>query len=157
MQTATDFQLRRDPYGKLVLTLADGSVHAGVVPVRAFPITSPDAGIAVVSTDGRELLWLERLEDAAQEMASLLREELQSREFMPHIRAIRQVSSFATPSTWEVETDRGTTSFILKSEDDIRRLSGGALLISDNNGIQYLIRDRSSLDNASLRILGRFM
>ena len=157
MNPAADFQLRRDPYGKLVLTLTDGSAHAGVVPVRAFPITSPDSGIAVISTDGRELLWLDRLEDASEDMAALLREELQSREFMPHIRAIREVSSFATPSTWQVETDRGATSFILKSEDDIRRLSGGALLISDNNGIQYLVRDRSALDSASLRILGRFM
>lgn len=157
MNPAADFKLRRDPYGKLVLTLADGSVHAGVVPVRAFPITAPDSGIAVISSDGRELVWLEHLEDATQEMAALLHEELQSREFMPHIHAIREVSSFATPSTWQVETDRGATSFTLKSEDDIRRLSGGALLISDNNGIQYLVRDRAALDHASLRILGRFM
>ena len=157
MNPAAAFQLRRDAYGKLVLTLADGSELAGVVPVRAFPITAPDSGIAVISTDGRELLWLDRLEDASEDMAALLREELQSREFMPRILAIREVSSFATPSTWQVETDRGATSFTLKSEDDIRRLSGGALLISDNNGIQYLIRDRSALDSASLRILGRFM
>lgn len=157
MPAAADFQLRRDPYGKLALTLADGTVHSGVVPVRAFPITAAESGIALVSSDGRELLWFDRPEDIPTEAAALLHEELNSREFMPLISAIREVSSFATPSTWQVDTDRGSTRFVLKSEDDIRRLSGGALLISDNHGVQYLIRDRLALDGTSRRLLGRFM
>ncbi|MBS0330036.1 MAG: DUF1854 domain-containing protein, partial [Proteobacteria bacterium] len=64
---------------------------------------------------------------------------------------------FATPSTWTVETDRGETRFILKGEEDIRRLGAAALLISDSHGVQYLIRDLSRLDKTSRRLLDRFM
>ena len=35
------FQLTRNPHGRLVLTLADGTAHEGVTPVRAFPIAAP--------------------------------------------------------------------------------------------------------------------
>lgn len=152
-----DIRLHRDRYGKLVLTEADGTTHHGITPMRAFPIAAPEEGIALVGSDGHELLWLDRLEQLPAEAATLIREELANREFMPEVHAIRAVSSFATPSTWTVDTDRGTATFILKSEDDIRRLPGNGLLISDSNGIQFLIRDRVTLDRHSLRLLGRFM
>ena len=47
----TDFQLRRDSFGKLILT-AGGEEHVGVVPVRAFPIQSPAKGISLVRDGG---------------------------------------------------------------------------------------------------------
>ena len=93
------------------------------MPVHAFPITAPAEGVALVSADGHELAWIDRLTELPDEDALLLEEELASREFMPEIRGIRHVSSFATPSTWQVETDRGRTTFVLKGEDDIRRLA----------------------------------
>lgn len=157
MSQALDFQLARDAFGKLVLTAADGTVHAGVVPVRAFPITAPAQGIALVSGDGHELAWLPTLEALPADLAGMVRDELASREFMPEIRRILKVSSFATPSTWTVATDRGETSFILKGEDDIRRLAGPALLIADSHGIQFLVRDRNALDAHSRRVLDRFL
>ena len=83
--------------------------------------------------------------------------DLATREFIPEIRRIRNVSSFVTPSTWHVETDRGKTSFILKGEEDIRRLASPSLLIADSHGVQFLIRDRFSLDHHSRKILDRFL
>jgi hypothetical protein len=56
-----------------------------------------------------------------------------------------------------VETDRGDAYFVLKAEEDIRRLSAPSLLIVDSRGIQFLIRDPRALDDASRRILERFM
>jgi len=152
-----DFQLSRDAFGKLTLTTTDGIVHSGVVPVRAFPISAPGQDISLVSSDGHELAWLPNLEALPADLANLVREELANREFMPEIRHILKVSSFATPSTWTVTTDRGETSFILKGEDDIRRLAGPALLIADSHGIQFLIRDRNVLDGHSRKILDRFL
>ncbi len=57
-----NFTLIRNPFGRLVFTGADGEVHEAVVPVRAFPIGAPDDGIALVSTEGHELVWIDRLE-----------------------------------------------------------------------------------------------
>jgi hypothetical protein len=153
----TTLQLIRDAHGQLQLTAADGSVHAGVVPVRAFPIAAPGEGIALVGADGHELAWIERLGDLPETTRQLVEEELASREFIPEIRRLRQVSTFAIPSTWEVETDRGETRFVLKGEEDIRRLGAATLLIGDSHGVQYLIRDLFSLDKTSRRLLDRFM
>ena len=149
------FDLSRDPFGHLVLALPGW--QGRVVPVRAFPLAAPDEGIAMVAEDGREVAWIERLGDLADGQRTLVGEELASREFMPEIRRILGVSSFATPCTWRVETDRGSTSFILKGEDDIRRFAGQELLVADFNGIQFRIRDPHALDRNSRRILDRFL
>jgi hypothetical protein len=56
-----------------------------------------------------------------------------------------------------VETDRGETRFVLKGEEDIRRISHSTLLIADNHGIEFLIRDIQALDKASRKFLDRFL
>jgi hypothetical protein len=76
---------------------------------------------------------------------------------MPEIRRVLGVTGYATPCTWRVETDRGDTELLLKAEEDIRRLSGTALLIVDGRGIQFLIRNPQTLDPNSRAILDRFL
>ena len=152
-----NFQLIRNPFGRLVFTATDGTMHEAIVPVRAFPIGAPDEGIALVSTEGHELAWIDRLESLPAETAALIREELESREFVPVIRRIRSVSSFACPSTWDIDTDRGDALLVLKGEEDIRRLGRDKLLIADTHGIQYLVRDLTALDRPSRKILDRFL
>lgn len=151
------FALSRNPFGRLRLVTADGIAHDGVVPVRAFPISNPAQGISLVSPDGHELAWIERLDSLPADVRALVEEELNAREFMPEIRRIHKVTSFATPSSWSVATDRGDFTFILKGEEDIRRVAGGTLLIADSHGVQFLIRDLYALDRPSRRILDRFL
>lgn len=152
-----DFELSRDAFGRLVLRGADGVEHVGVVPVRAFPIAAPEEGLSLVSADGRELAWIERLDALDPAQRGLVEQDLGSREFVPEIRAIHAVSSFATPSTWTVDTDRGPTTLVLKGEEDIRRLARTSLLIADRHGVQYLVRDIGALDRASRKLLDRFL
>ena len=153
----TPFQLERDAHGQLVLTTADGLRHPGVVPVRAFPIAAPNEGLSLVDGDGREIAWVASLDTLATPLRALITDELLSREFTPVISRIVSVSTFSTPSIWQVETDRGITSFVLKGEEDIRRLSEGALWIADSHGIQFIVRDRRALDRRSRRLLERFL
>ncbi|HQR02601.1 MAG: DUF1854 domain-containing protein [Proteobacteria bacterium] len=153
----SDFTLSRDALGRLTFIDAQGIRHESVVPVRAFPIAAPDHGVALVSPDGHELCWIPHLSDLADSERMLVESELASREFMPQIHHLKQVSSFATPSTWSVETDRGDTEFVLKGEEDIRRLGQGMLMIADSHGIQFLIRDLAALDRHSRRLLDRFL
>lgn len=154
---AGDFQIHRNRFGQLVFTAPDGATHTDVEPVRAFPIAAPREGIALMDGTGCEVMWIPKLDDLPEETRRLLEEELESREFMPEIRRVRGVSGYATPCTWQVETDRGDASFVLKAEEDIRRLAAPALLIVDSRGIQFLIRDPRALDETSRRILERFM
>lgn len=156
MKRDDDFHLERDGHGRLVLLHA-GERHEGVMPVRAFPLAAPEEGLSLVGTDGRELLWIARLAELSAPLRALIDEELASREFTPVIRHIRSVSTFATPSTWEIATDRGDTRLVLKGEEDIRRLGRGALLIADTHGIQFLVPDLLALDKRSKRLLERFL
>ena len=155
--TTIDFQLERNALGRLVLIDAAGRRHEGVVPVRAFPIAAPLEGLSLLGIEGQELAWLSNLDHAPSAMRALLEEELAQREFVPVIQSIKSVSTFSTPSTWTVETDRGEAKFVLKGEEDIRRLEGPDLLIADSHGIQFLVRDRWALDRHSRRLLERFL
>ncbi len=152
-----DFSLSRDSFGKLNLIDANGVLHEGVAPVRAFPIQAPEEGLSLVNADGKEVAWLDRISDLSPDMADIVREELAGREFMPVITRIIDVGSYACPSTWTVATDRGDTSFVLRGEEDIRRIGSVSLLVSDSHGIHFLIRDQFELDKHSKRILDRFL
>ncbi|WP_350282624.1 DUF1854 domain-containing protein [Nitrosomonas sp.] len=152
----SDCQLSRNAFGKLVVTTKD-QIHEGVVPVRAFPITAVSEGVALVDGHGHEVIWIDSLAELPETERILIEQELASREFMPEIKHIDKVSNFATPSIWQVQTDRGETCFTLKGEEDIRRLSPTTLLITDSCGIHFLIRDRSALDRHSNKLLDRFL
>ena len=154
---STDIQLRRDPFGKLVFTGEDGIDVVGVIPVRAFPIQAPTRGISLVRDGGKEVAWIDDLATAPAHVRDLVTEELEGREFIPEIEHIREVSSFATPCTWFVKTDRGETQFVLKVDEDIRRVGEASLLIADNHGINFLVRDMFKIDKHSRKILDRFL
>ena len=149
-------QLERDALGRLVLIDAQGISHIGVHPVRAFPITAPVAGIGIMDQSGKELYWYPSLAEIPGSELALIEEELAAREFMPVIEKITKVSTFATPSIWDIETDRGPTRIRLKGEEDIRRIAGNTLLIADSNGLQFLIKDSTQLDKISRKLLDRF-
>jgi hypothetical protein len=153
----TPWRLSRNAFGRLVFIAADGEVHDGITPARAFPISAPDQGVALIDRYGHELVWIDRLDDLSSEVRELVEADLARREFMPEVKRIHSVSNYATPSTWYVGTDRGKTSFVLKGEEYIRRLMPSALLITDSQGIHFLIRDRFALDHNSRRILDRFL
>ena len=148
----SDFFLSRNESGRLVLTLPNGQVHVGVVPVRA-----PEQFLAFMSTEGKEVVWVDDLTRLPQETLALIAEEIASREMMPVIQRILSVSTLSTPSTWEIMTDRGATKLILKGEEDIRRLSGSTLMITDSHGLRFMLPDMQALDKNSRRILDRFL
>ncbi|CAN5271841.1 DUF1854 domain-containing protein [soil metagenome] len=154
---ALDFQLERDAFGRLVLIDAQSERHAGVVPVRAFPLTAPEDGLSLVGSDGRERIWIGSMAQLSSGVRALLEAELAVRDFAPMLLRLHKVSSFGVPSTWTVSTDRGKTQFVLKAEEDIRRLAGGALLIASASGVQFRIPDAKALDRASRKLLERFL
>jgi hypothetical protein len=149
-------QLKRDALGQLVFVDSNDTPHVGVHPVRAFPITAPGAGIGIMNQEGKELCWYPDVSAIPEAELGLIEEELAAREFMPVIEKITRVSTYATPSIWDIETDRGPTRIRLKGEEDIRRIAGNTLLIADSNGMQFLIKDSTELDKMSKNLLDRF-
>jgi hypothetical protein len=152
-----NFTLSKNAFGQLCFKSEAGQFYEQVLPVKAFPISLPEQCIAIVDRDGHELVWLDDLNQVSTENQRMIKEELANREFMPVLTKIAEVSSFATPSTWTVETSRGATHFVLKGEEDIRRISKDTYLVSDNHGVQYLIENIQLLDKHSRRLLDRFL
>ena len=150
------FVLRRDPFGVWVLQLTDGTVHEQVVVVRAFPISHPESGFSILNRQGHELVWVDDLQALALHEREALLQAVAEREFMPEIERLDRVSGFIAPCTWHVQTNLGPTQFLLKGEEDIRRMSGQTWLVADGHGVQYLIRDLSRLDRHSRKLLDRF-
>lgn len=156
--SAPDFDLRRNAHGQWVCRLPDGTEHSGVQAVRAFPLNAPDEAISLVGPDGTELVFVPLLNDLAPPLLQAVQDALSEREMVPVIERIVSVSTFATPSTWEVQTDRGPTRLVLKVEEDIRRLPGQRrLLITSSHGLVFEVPDRTRLDRASRRLLERFL
>ncbi|MFG5408667.1 DUF1854 domain-containing protein [Piscinibacter sakaiensis] len=148
--------MQRNAHGRLELS-RDGAPPEEVTPVRAFPLAAPDEGLSLVGGDGHERLWIDRLDALPAAPRALLEAELAEAEFMPRITRIVAVSTFSTPSTWQLQTDRGDTTLVLEGEEDIRRLDGNALLVTDAQGIAFLIPDAKALDRGSRRLLERFL
>ena len=151
------FDLQRDAFGRWALEMPDGTRYCPVTALRAYPVSAPDAGVALMDADGHEIVWIDELAQLDAPLRPKLLQALTEREFLPEILQLTEVSSFATPSTWSVVTDRGVTQFLLKGEEDIRRLTGTVLLINDANGVQFMIRDLAGMDKHSRKLLDRFL
>ncbi|MEN6458459.1 MAG: DUF1854 domain-containing protein [Thermoguttaceae bacterium] len=153
-----DFSLKRDAWGQIVLTYADGRQVVGVEPARAFPISSPDGMLSICDAEGRELVCVEEVAALQPELRRVLEEELARREFVPVVVRIEEVDAEADPSRWRVQTDRGPTEFFMEDSDNgVRRLGPTRILLVDSHGIRYLIPNTRQLDTASRRILDRYL
>ena len=151
------FALRIDPFGRLVYRDTTGQEYQDAVPVRAYPITDPGHWVSICDAEGRELRCIEDLAALPAALRTTLEEELARREFVPQIRRVILVSSYLEPAEWEVETDRGPTRFVLKTEDDVRRLGPFSALLQDSQGIRYLVPDTRNLDPYSRRAVDRYL
>lgn len=156
--SAIDISLHRNAHGRLCLTEADGTVHAGLTPVRAFPIAAPDELISLVGANGKEVFWIERMDAMPEPIQALLAEEFAVREFVPEVLCIEAIDAISVPSVWTVLTDKGSAQLGLKAEEDIRKLDGRHhLLITSRDGVQYRITDAQKLDKQSQKFLELFL
>jgi hypothetical protein len=148
--------LYRDSRGRLVFTDDDGREHAGVEPVRAFPISDPDRHISLVDPHGRELLMVPDLADLPADDRKLLVQMLTEREFLPRVERVVHVARNKEPHIWDVQTDRGAVQFLMR-EDDIRRLGPTRAILIDMHGVRYYIPDSRQLDAKSRRFLSQYL
>lgn len=150
---AAGWALARRHDGGLDFVTAAGVCHADVDIRRAFPLSAPEAGVAVVSATGHELAWVESLGAAPEGLRQFLDKELDRREFVPLIERIESISE-ARPAEWSVVTDRGAHRFSVAHPDDVARRPEGTF-VTDTAGIRYRLAPQDSLDLPSRRLLER--
>lgn len=151
------YQISKNKNGSIALEDTQGRMYENIRITRAFPISDPEHGFSIVDQDGHELVWFHQIDELTPLEQEIITQALAQIEFIPVIANINGVNTFALPSIWEIDTDRGPTRLKLKSEQDIRRISDHALLITDADGIQYLVKDRRTLNKPSKKILDRFL
>ncbi len=151
--SVTGMKLYVDSQGQLIVQDSMGNQWINVRPVRLFPLSQPDRWISLIDSAGREIVCIDDPAQLGQSQKNVLIGELERREFVPIVKRIISVSGNSEPCQWQVETDRGLTSFILKDENDVRRLGDHSVLVVDSYSIRYLIPDRKTLDAHSRRII----
>jgi hypothetical protein len=151
------FSLEHDRWDRLVLIDEDGRRFEDVAPVRAFPLSAPDRSITICDADGRELIYIDRIENLDEPVRSVLEAELAGREFLPLILRILNTPGETEPSTWTVQTDRGVVTFELDGDDSVHRHDAHGLSIVDSQGIRYEVPDVRKLDSHSRRVLEVFL
>src|SRR5262249_9784833 len=148
-ESSANFGLERDQWGQLVFIGADGKRLEKVGPTALFPISEPERWVLIRSADWDEMGCVGDSGKLPTDVWQLLKEELAQREFVPVIERIVRVSGNSEPCEWQVETDRGPTRFVLKSEEDVRRIGEQQILILDAHGTRYHIPDLSAVDAKS--------
>ena len=150
------FMLERNERRQLVL-VDGGERIVDVEPVRAFPLSDPRRMISIVDSRGREVRFIESLDAIPEATRKVIESELALREFVPTLLRVVNAPEHTEPATWQVETDRGITTFELESEDSVHRRGPYRVSIVDSHGIRYEIPDTRKLDYHSKRVLDRFL
>ena len=151
---AKGIRLSRASGGGLLLTLPDGRSFAGVQVVRAAPLSQPNCYICFLDSDGREILMMHDLSDLAPEDRLLIEEELRMRYITSVIRRVISLRREGGTLYWKTETDRGFRELVVQSSDEsIRWLGEGCLLLTDVDGNRLIVPDIRALDRVSARIL----
>ena len=146
-------KISRNQFAELEAELPDGSVHAPVEPIRAFPLTQPNQYITLLDARKNELGVIEDIKLLKQADRAILAEELKKCYFMPKITKIHNVAGQFGVTEWEAETEMGSVSFDLRSRNDITALDGGRVLIRDIDGNRYEIVNYHRLDPKSVALL----
>ena len=150
---AKSVKIYRNELDDLVVELPDGSKHAKVRAMGAFPLSNPSDFIILRDKEDNEIGLLESINELDSKYKKVLEEELQKSYFIPHITKIKNLEEKFGISQWEVETNKGTRTFNVKNREEIRLLSSGRVLIKDADGNRYEIPDHGRLDLKSRAFL----
>jgi len=144
----------------MTLKHEDGTVEEfeRIVPVRCFPITSPNEFISIREPDtaqqtrGNEIGIIRYITDITEEDQTLINQELETRYFLPEILKVRSVKEKFGFYYWDSETTAGDIVFVVNNPfSNIRSLEDGSIYITDTEGNRFMIPDPKKLDTASYR------
>lgn len=153
MLDPAEMRVRLNERGQLELRLADDTVHTGVLIAPAFPISRPNRFVYFRSEGGEELGLLVDPRRLDRESREIVLAQADQAYFMPRITRIVRVEEKMDIARWEVETDRGWSSFdVVSRSESVYYVGRNRLVIRDADGDRYLIEDLEALDRRSRRL-----
>ena len=125
--------------------------------VMGFPLTDSEQFISFFEVkDGKrdkEIGIIEDMSKLDSKSRKLLKTELKRVYFMPRITKINRLKENHGSMEFDVETDKGKRTFETRHKEDIRRLTGGRVVIKDADGNRYEILDYMKLDSRSANLI----
>jgi hypothetical protein len=123
---------------------------------RLFPLSEPEAWIAIIDDHEQELGLLRDLHGLSVGSVEAIREELERRYLIPQIQRIRACRDRFDLLEWEVETDRGPITFLMRhAHENIQLLPPHRLVFTDVEGNRFDVDDLTALDSQSQQWIER--
>lgn len=147
----------RNANGFLCLRYA-GEEHSRVQALRSLPLTQPDTFICIQTMENKEIGILETLAALPDEMAALVREDLERRYYCPAITDITSIKEKMGFFYFDVSIGGFKKTFSVKDlGKSIKELRQGGLMLTDVDGNRYLIPDLSKITPKCARQLEPYL
>jgi hypothetical protein len=145
------FELVGDVAGKLVLRRPGEADVSDVCLRRSFPWSMPKRHISIRSSDGKEIVHVDSLDEVEPTQRALIERWLARHSFIPRITRIDRVDVRFGHQLWHVQTQQGPVEFRVQEREDIRFLQDGRFSIKDADGNVYELPALHNLDSSSRR------
>ncbi|MBM4363129.1 MAG: DUF1854 domain-containing protein, partial [Deltaproteobacteria bacterium] len=145
--------LATDDAGELLLALP-GEAPIPVAPRLCFPLSDPTRHLCLVDAGGRERAYLADPASLPAASRALLEARLARERFLPVVEELVDVRHLGARAEWDVRTDRGPRRFVVDHEDRVRLLPDGRRLVTDSEGMRYVLPRLSSA--RARRLIARY-
>ncbi len=134
------------------LLLYDKGDYKKVELKPCFPWTTPSRYLALVNSDGKELKFIDKLDELDEPSQKAVQQALYEAGFCFEVVKIDKIEEEFELRRWWVQTKQGPRQFQTKLMDWPRILPNGEMLIQDLYGDLFHIKDlkNSNLDKRGL-------
>jgi len=151
-------RLFRDETGCLRMEIEGDRTYLDVKLAYAFPLTDPEHFIGALDGRDRSIGLFTSLEGLDPESRKLAQQALETRYFIPDIVRIFDLREEVGVVYFDVETNRGARSFVVRGlRDAIEVLDDARILIADIDGNRYNIPNWQRMDARSRRLIECFI
>lgn len=137
----------------------DGTVLEDLEPRMLFPFSHHTMYITLLDRNEHEVAFVRDLEELDEASRKALEACFEEYYMIPKIKRLIACEERFGALSWTVETDRGITTFRIRSRHgDIKTVSGShRVLIKDADDNRYEIADHTALDAHSTRLLFQYL
>ncbi len=155
---ASELTFTRSQVGTARLEIRNEVCHLRVIVRRLMPLSHPEQYISLAADEDTEIGILVNPSELAPESLEILNEELDKRYFTPIIQKIYRVKEQFGVHEWEVETERGRVTFLVRGlNQNIKQSPPARLFVTDVRGNRYDIPDYRELDAQSFHQIQRHL
>lgn len=155
---ASALTFTRSQVGTARLEIQNEACHLRVIARRLMPLSHPEKYISLAADEETEIGILVNPSELKPESLIILNQELNKRYFTPTIQKIYRVKEQFGVHEWEVETERGRITFLVRGlNQNIKQMPPARLFITDVRGNRYDIPDYRELDAQSFHQIQRHL